>query len=124
LEFATSVPHACQSGSLARARSSSPDLAEISIWFLAVTVHGRPKPDQTERYQHAEDLKMIIIFYVLTLPTATLAIIHQITALEVGGCEPQKRRNLFPFISRNVADSFDSLERSYPKLSHLSEWQS
>jgi hypothetical protein len=43
-----------------RPRSSSPDLAEISIWFL--TVHGRPK-GQTERYQHVEHLKIIITFY-------------------------------------------------------------
>ncbi len=66
LEFATLVPHACQSGSLARPGLPTPDLAEISIWFLAV--HGRPK-GETERYQHAEDLKMIFIFY-RRLPTA------------------------------------------------------
>ncbi|PMD15371.1 hypothetical protein NA56DRAFT_709790 [Hyaloscypha hepaticicola] len=84
LEFATFVPYACQSGSLARARSSSPDLAEISIWFLAVTVHGRPKGQSRPSASSTQRiLKMIIIFY-RRLPTATLAIIHQITALEVG----------------------------------------
>jgi hypothetical protein len=43
-----------------RPRSSRQILLEISIWFL--TVHGRPE-GQTERYQHAEHLKMIITFY-------------------------------------------------------------
>jgi len=43
-----------------RPRSSRQILLEISFWFL--TVHGRPK-GQTERYRHAEHLKMIITFY-------------------------------------------------------------